>query len=91
MNKSYYIYHIPGQKIGMTCNLYKRVHNQQGYKPGEYEIIFKTDDVKKASEMELQLQEAYGYKKDRQSYVNLIKQKPMKLTQQTKPQHFLFH
>ena len=84
-NKSYYIYHIPGQKIGMTCNLYKRVHKQQGYKPGEYEIIFKTDDVNKASKMELELQEAYGYKKDRQSYINLIKPKTMRInpTEQT--------
>lgn len=84
-NKSYYIYHIPGQKIGMTCNLYKRVHKQQGYKPGEYEIIFKTNDVNKASKMELELQEAYGYKKDRQSYINLIKPKTMRInpTEQT--------
>lgn len=84
-NKSYYIYHIPGQKIGMTCNLYKRVHKQQGYKPGEYEVIFKTDDVNEASRMELELQEAYGYKKDRQSYINLIKPKTMRInpTEQT--------
>jgi NTP pyrophosphatase (non-canonical NTP hydrolase) len=84
-NKSYYIYHIPGQKIGMTCNLYTRVHKQQGYKPGEYEIIFKTDDVNEASRMELELQEAYGYKKDRQSYINLIKPKTMRInpTEQT--------
>ena len=42
-NKKYYIYHIPEQKIGMTCDLYKRVHKQQGYKPGEYEILFETN------------------------------------------------
>ena len=84
-NKSYYIYHIPGQKIGMTCNLYKRVHKQQGYKPGEYEVIFKTENVNEASRMELELQEVYGYKKDRQSYINLIKPKTMRInpTEQT--------
>ncbi len=52
----YYIYHIPDKKIGMTRNLNKRVHNQQGYKPGEYEIIFSSEDVREASEMELILQ-----------------------------------
>ena len=35
--KTYYIYHIPGQKIGMTCNLNKRVELEQGYKKNEYD------------------------------------------------------
>ena len=27
----YYIYHIPGKKIGVTTNLKSRVEDQQGY------------------------------------------------------------
>ena len=81
----YYIYHIPDKKIGMTRNLNKRVHNQQGYKPGEYEIIFSSEDVREASEMELILQKQYGYKTDRQLYTDLIKLNKMKInpTEQT--------
>lgn len=81
----YYIYHIPDKKIGMTRNLNKRVHNQQGYQPGEYEIIFSSEDVREASEMELILQKQYGYKTDRQLYTDLIKLNKMKInpTEQT--------
>jgi NTP pyrophosphatase (non-canonical NTP hydrolase) len=81
----YYIYHIPDKKIGMTRNLNKRVHNQQGYKPGEYEIIFSSEDVREASEMELILQKQYGYRTDRQLYTDLIKLNKMKInpTEQT--------
>lgn len=75
----YYIYHIPDKKIGMTRNLNKRVHNQQGYKPGEYEIIFSSEDVREASEMELILQKQYGYRTDRQLYTDLIKLNKMKI------------
>ena len=89
-NKKYYIYHIPEQKIGMTCDLYKRVHKQQGYKPGEYEILFETNDVNEASEAELLFQKAFGYKQDRQSYVNLIKQKPMKINPTNQTSTFPF-
>ena len=35
----YYLYHIPGKKIGVTCDLNNRVTVQQGYGPGEYEIL----------------------------------------------------
>ena len=38
---TYYLYHIPGKKVGVTTNLEDRVHKQQGYYPGEYEIIEK--------------------------------------------------
>ena len=45
MNKEYIIYHIPGKKIGVTQNLEARVHTQQGYKPGEYEVLESSDDI----------------------------------------------
>ena len=50
---TYYIYHIPGKKIGVTRDLNKRVTEQQGYEPHEYEILHETDDVNWISELEL--------------------------------------
>ena len=82
----YNIYHIPGKKIGVTRNLNKRVTVQQGYAPGEYEVLLTSDDINYVSAMELELQKSYGYKVDRQSYTNLInKNKKMKInaTEQT--------
>ena len=35
----YTIYHIPGKKIGVTRNINKRVTEQQGYAPDEYEVL----------------------------------------------------
>ena len=41
----YYIYHIPGKKIGVTNNLLNRVTKAQGYKKDEYEIILQSEDI----------------------------------------------
>jgi len=82
----YNIYHIPGKKIGVTRNLNKRVTEQQGYAPDEYEVLFKSDDIDIISSLEVELQKSYGYKVDRQSYKNLItKNNPMNInaTEQT--------
>ena len=82
----YNIYHIPGKKIGVTRNLNKRVTVQQGYAPGEYEVLLTSDDINYVSAMELELQKSYGYKVDRQSYKNLInknKQMQINATEQT--------
>ena len=75
---TYYIYHIPGKKIGMTCDLYNRVTEQQGYEPGEYEVLTTSEDVGFASDMERQLQKEYGYKVDRIPY-NKLKCNNMKM------------
>ena len=75
---TYYIYHIPGKKIGMTCDLYNRVTEQQGYEPHEYEVLTTSQDVGFASDMERQLQEEYGYKVDRVPY-NKLKCNNMKM------------
>jgi len=69
----YNIYHIPGKKIGVTRNLNKRVTEQQGYAPGEYEVLFTSDDINLISNKEIELQQSYGYKKDRTLYKNLFK------------------
>ena len=68
----YKIYHIPGKKIGVTRNLNKRVTEQQGYAPDEYEVLEQSDDIDYISDREIELQKSYGYKVDRQSYKNLI-------------------
>ena len=82
----YTIYHIPGKKIGVTRNINKRVTEQQGYAPDEYEVLLTSDDINDVSDMEIELQKSYGYKVDRQSYKNLInKNNKMKInaTEQT--------
>ena len=69
----YKIYHIPGKKIGCTTNVIKRVEQEQGYKPGEYEILYETDDISEASKAEKALQKDLGYKEDIKLYKDLFK------------------
>ena len=57
----YYIYHIPGKKIGVTRNLNKRVTEQQGYASDEYEVLLSSTDINLISNMEIELQKSYGY------------------------------
>jgi NTP pyrophosphatase (non-canonical NTP hydrolase) len=64
----YYIYHIPGKKIGMTRNIYRRVVLQQGYKPGEFQILDCAEDVKYIESREKHWQDIFKYKKDLNSY-----------------------
>ena len=68
MKRTYWIYHIPGKKIGMTRNLKKRVEGQQGYASHEYDIILSTEDINIASEVEISLQKAFGYRVDDEPY-----------------------
>ncbi len=67
----YNIYHIPGKKIGVTRDLPSRVTEQQGYAPGEYEVLITSDDIDYISNMEIELQKSYGYRVDRQLYKDL--------------------
>ncbi len=69
----YYLYHIPGKKIGVTRNLKTRVTLMQGYKEGEYEVLEQSDDIDYISDREIELQKSYGYKRDRTLYKNLFK------------------
>ena len=68
---TYYLYHIPGKKIGVTRNLEERVHKQQGYNEDEYQILAESKDITEISNLEIQMQKAFGYKLDRQLYKNL--------------------
>ena len=60
----YYIYHIPGKKIGVTTNLKSRVEDQQGYGPGEYEVLARRHDITQAAKYEALYQRQYGYPVD---------------------------
>ena len=68
---TYYLYHIPGKKVGVTSNLEERVHKQQGYYPGEYEIIETSDNIDFISAGEIIMQKCYGYKIDEVLYSEL--------------------
>ena len=82
---TYYIYHIPGKKIGVTCDLNNRVTIQQGYSPGEYEILESSKDVDYISSKEIELQKEWGYKVDMVPYRNLKPKTKMNIniTEQT--------
>jgi len=68
---TYYIYHIPGKKIGVTTNLKNRVEDQQGYGPGEYEILARRHDISEAAKYEAIYQRMYGYPVDMIPYDKL--------------------
>tara|TARA_R100000152_G_C6777973_1_gene208252 strand:+ start:461 stop:1204 length:744 start_codon:yes stop_codon:yes gene_type:complete len=75
---TYYVYHIPGVKVGCTTNLQKRVTDQQGYNSNEYEVLLETKDINEASIKEQVSQLEFGYKKDLKLYKNLFKKPKMK-------------
>jgi NTP pyrophosphatase (non-canonical NTP hydrolase) len=79
----YYLYHIPGKKIGVTRDLNTRVTLIQGYKPSEYEVLDQSDDIDYISDKEIELQKSYGYKIDRKKYKNLFKKMKINVTEQT--------
>ena len=85
----YYLYHIPGKKIGVTRDLISRVVDQQGYDLDEIEVLEQSTDKDYISDRELELQQSYGYRVDRQKYkdlyINKIKSNTMHInaTEQT--------
>jgi len=81
-NLMYYLYHIPGKKIGVTRDLNSRVTQQQGYGPDEYEVLDQSTDIDYISSRELELQKSYGYKVDLKPYNKLFKMK-INATEQT--------
>ena len=79
----YYLYHIPGKKIGVTRDLNTRVTLIQGYSSSEYEVLDQSDDINYISDKEIELQKSYGYKVDRKKYKNLFKKMIINVTEQT--------
>jgi len=70
-NKKFYIYHIPGVKVGCSTNPKKRTKDQ-GF--NSYEILECHEDIKIASEREIYFQEKFGYGRDNNSdYENSYK------------------
>ena len=84
---TYYLYHIPGKKIGVTRDLNSRVVEQQGYDLDEIEVLDQSTDIDYISDRELELQKSYGYKIDRKKYkdlyINKIKSMHINVTEQT--------
>ena len=81
---TYYIYHIPGKKIGVTCDLNNRVTVQQGYNSSEYEVLESSEDIDYISNRERTLQKEYGYRVDMVPYRNLNrKNMNINVTEQT--------
>jgi len=86
---NYYLYHIPGKKIGVTRDLISRVVDQQGYGLDEIEVLDQSTDINYISDREIELQQSYGYRVDRQKYkdlyINKIKSNTMHInaTEQT--------
>ena len=68
---TYYLYHIPGKKIGVTRDLNTRLTVCQGYKPSEYKVLEQSDDVDYISKREIELQKEYGYEVDDTIYSKL--------------------
>jgi len=79
----YYLYHIPGKKIGVTRDLNNRVTLIQGYKENEYEVLEQSPDIDYISDREIELQKSYGYKIDLKKYKNLFNKMKINTTEQT--------
>ena len=75
---TYYLYHIPGKKIGVTRDLKERVEHQQGYNEDEYVVLMETEDILEVSNAEILMQKAFGYKVDVVPY-NKLKFNKMEL------------
>lgn len=67
----YFIYHIPGIKIGCTNKPYRRIESEQ--KQLKYEILEQHDDIMFASKREIELQKQYGYRVDTIPYYESIR------------------
>ena len=66
----YYIYHIPGHKIGCTSDLQKRMQDQ-GFTT--WEILEVHTDIYEASNREIELQKEYGLPVDAVQYWQSVK------------------
>ena len=65
----YYIYHVPGEKIGVSKRPAKRVKMQDF---SDYEILEEHTCIYTVSDREIELQKEYGYKVDNIPYWKTI-------------------
>ena len=65
----YYIYHIPGVKIGVSHQIEKRMA-KQGFT--NWEILEEHTDIYEVSKREKELQKEYGYPVDKSHYYQMI-------------------
>ena len=79
----YYLYHIPGKKVGVTRNLNNRVTLMQGYSSNEYEVLDSSRDIEYISKREIELQKSYGYRVDIKPYNKLFNKMKINATEQT--------
>tara|TARA_R110000803_G_C11863757_1_gene307515 strand:+ start:124 stop:741 length:618 start_codon:yes stop_codon:yes gene_type:complete len=66
IGKTFYIYLVPGVKIGCTDNVQRRVVKSQGFT--EYTILEEHSDIYEASAREIKLQKQCGYPVDKIPY-----------------------
>ena len=76
--KMYYLYHIPGKKIGVTSDIYNRVEKIQGYKKGSYQILYQSTDIDFISKKEKSLQKHFGYSEDLTNFKECFNKRGMK-------------
>ena len=72
--KTYYIYHIPGIKIGCTSDLQTRMRDQ-GFT--DWEILETHTDIYEASNREIELQKDYGLPVDTIPYWKVIEHRSL--------------
>ena len=71
--KNYYIYHIPGIKIGCTTNVPHRMQ-EQGFT--EWEHLETHTDIYEVSDREIELQKEYGLPVDTVPYWQAVENRP---------------
>ncbi len=69
----YYIYEIPGVKVGCTKDLKHRVEQKQKTPLGQYNILGAANNIQDATEMEQEWQIKLGYSVDKINYNEVLK------------------
>lgn len=80
---SYFIYHIPGYKIGVTRNPEKRIEKMQGYTKNQYEILEVHTCIDEVSKREIELQKQFNYRVDPKPYKKLFQPMDISSTEKT--------
>jgi hypothetical protein len=76
----YYIYEIPGVKVGCTKNLKSRVEQRQKCPLGQYNVLGAANNIQDASEMEQEWQIKLGYSVDKINYNKVLKWQAKRIT-----------